>query len=536
MRASTASILASLATVATAKDEGTFAVLRFNGKFLTEGQVDPIVSPGTASTHLHGIMGGSNFGTTIQGDQLLDSECTNAKIKNDKSNYWIPEVFFQDSNNGSFTKVPMMYMNVYYFFEATDDKIEAFPPGLKIVSGDAMTRDPPAFGGGQNLDPDAGPIQPIQWICPRKQYEPPSYPVGSDGSTAGIQDPNDKGAGAGFPLYPCDQLYSPLRQDIHFPSCYNPEAGLDDYKNNMAYPSSASGGKKNCPDGWVHVPHIFFEVYWETTQFDTLWEPDGQTQPFVLSNGDATGFSSHGDFVSGWDKDTLQTIIDTCDAGTLGMDTCPQIPGGLSEDMDCTIPSPIVNTLSIAGVLQALPGNNHVTGWGYGGMASGTDSDNTDSSGGYNASDLGSSATEPSATGYAGTSTADGVDPTPSSSATKTSINVVGGEKAAATSVPSAASVSAPTTSPKPTPTPTTLISKPSGYGYSIADGAASQPSSPGESVPSDRGHGADYTVWDYITVTRTTTEWSVPTDAAAKRHVHDHMARHRRSGRFERR
>jgi hypothetical protein len=81
---------------------------------MTEGRVDPIVSPGTSSGHLHGIMGGSNFGTTVEGDQLLTSNCTNAKIKNDKSNYWAPEVYFNDPNNGTFTKVPLFYMNVYY--------------------------------------------------------------------------------------------------------------------------------------------------------------------------------------------------------------------------------------------------------------------------------------------------------------------------------------------------------------------------------------------------------------------------------------
>lgn len=81
---------------------------------MTEGRVDPIISPGTASGHLHGIMGGSNFATTVEGDQLLGSNCTNAKIMNDKSNYWAPEVFFNDPNNGTFTKVPLFYMNVYY--------------------------------------------------------------------------------------------------------------------------------------------------------------------------------------------------------------------------------------------------------------------------------------------------------------------------------------------------------------------------------------------------------------------------------------
>lgn len=97
----------------------------------------------------------------------------------------------------------------------------------------------------------------------------------------------------------CDGYASPLRADIHFPSCYNPTVGLDDYENNMQFPSSAgtTGGKQNCPEGWIHTPHIFYEVYWNTPLFAGLWEQGQGSQPFILSNGDRTGYSLHADFV-----------------------------------------------------------------------------------------------------------------------------------------------------------------------------------------------------------------------------------------------
>lgn len=112
-----AAAVGSLASLALgAKEEFSFAVLRFNGdEYLTEGMVDPIVDPGKESSHYHLINGGNKFGKTVKGNQLLESTCTNAKIKNDLSNYWVPALFFQDPNNPSnFTKVPTMYMNVYY--------------------------------------------------------------------------------------------------------------------------------------------------------------------------------------------------------------------------------------------------------------------------------------------------------------------------------------------------------------------------------------------------------------------------------------
>ncbi|KAI1504253.1 hypothetical protein F5X99DRAFT_372979 [Biscogniauxia marginata] len=475
MKFTTTLAAASLAAVAAAgKDEFSFAVLRFDGDgFMTEGLVDPIVNPGEQAAHYHGVMGGSNFGVTVEGDQLLDSKCTTAKIKNDKSNYWINYLFFQDPNDpSSFEKVDLFYMNVYYFFEPGDQDIEPFPPGLKMLSGNTTLRTPPAAGGKINLDPAQGPINPVQWTCPRSSYNPPSYPADSDGTTAGIQDPQNQGAGTGFPLYPCDGYASPHRQDIHFPSCYNPDVGLDDYENNMAWPENV-GGRMSCPDGYIRVPHLFYEVYWKTDAFTDRWTPDGKTQPFVLSNGDATGFSSHGDFLAGWDEDTLRTIINTCNAGTSGMDKCPQIPGGLNDVTDCKIPAPLGNILAASTTFKQLPGNNLVTGWGHGG-------------GSVDSSDSGSSSS--SSTYKAGTST-----PTPSS----------GG---AFIEQPS----SSPTTSPAEAP-------------------AVSEASIP-ESDPNVE------VVWDYVTVTQTTTINGEPTPAPVRRrgsrHGHGHAARHVHGGR----
>ena len=230
-----------------------------------------------------------------------------------------------------------------------------------------MTRLPPTAGAISNLDPSNGPVQAIKWTCPRdgNNYEPPSWPADSDGLSAGMGDPVNKGEGVGFPDVGCDGYASPLRADIHFPSCYNPEAGLTSYTDNMAYPEGAGNGKVDCPEGWIHVPHLFLEVYWNTPLFDGRWTPNTGKQPFVLSNGDATGYSSHADFMAGWDEDLLQHIIDTCDAGTSGMDNCPGLFYGINDE-DCTIKSEIDE--EIGGELSALPGSNPVTGWRFGGL------------------------------------------------------------------------------------------------------------------------------------------------------------------------
>ncbi|KAK8021990.1 WSC domain protein [Apiospora rasikravindrae] len=464
MRFSRIASAASMAAVAAAApNERTFAVLRFNGDgFMTEGRIDPIVNPGELSAHHHGVMGGSNFGKTVNKEDLLDSKCTTAKIANDKSNYWVPTLWFQSPTNGTLYKVPLWYMNVYYFFEPTDDKI------------------PPKFGGGTNLIKNDKPIQPIQFTCPRKDNNAPMYPANSDGKSAGMADPNNKGVGAGFPMVECDGFASPLRQDIHFPSCYNPEAGLDDYKNNMAWPTEENW-KQNCPKGWVHVPHIFFEVYWNTPLFVNEWSHDGTSQPFVFSNGDATGYSSHGDFLAGWDVDTLQTIIDTCNAGDIGMDKCPNIPGGLNTDNDCHITmdddSGLANSRVAKDGFQKLPGNNKVTGWGKGGVSGGSVAPPADES------------------------PVNPANPAPSKASSGGAAAAVP-FKAAVAKEPKASSASpAAPEAPKTTEAPA-----------SPAEGAAD---------------GDMKTVWDVVTVTELTTEFAPEATAPAKRDVHDHMARH---------
>ncbi|KAI2609143.1 hypothetical protein GGR54DRAFT_385341 [Hypoxylon sp. NC1633] len=519
MRFATIGALASVAPLAAAaaKTERTFAVLHFtSNQFLTEGPMDPVVNPGGEATHYHSIMGGSNFGISTRGDDLLSSDCTTTTVKNDKSNYWVPTLFFQDpKDQNSFEKVPLDYMNVYYFFEPTNSTIEPFPVGLKMLSGNSTTRSPPKFGGGGNLDPSAGPVQPIQWICPRQNYDPPSYPVGSDGMTAGIQDPNNNGAGAGFPLYDCDGTYSPLRQDIHFPSCYNPEAGIDDYQHNMAWPTTVDG-LQTCPAGWIHVPHIFYEVYWDTPSFKDRWTPDGKTQPFVLSNGDATGYASHGDFISGWDQDTLETIINTCDVGTTGMENCPNLPGGKNDNKDCTIQPAIGTMVKVSEVLNALPLNVPVTGWGKGGVSSGT---------GSGSSEPASSSSKSVVSTYSTSTAAKDPSSSQATKASETTKATTTAEPTSSTLVPTGnaflelpnESISSPAAEIKPTVTAAAAVE------VSAADSSEAE----GPYIS---------TVWDVTTVTSTTTVLPEPTSTPLRRrhaplHSHGHFQRHLYSG-----
>ncbi|TDZ29390.1 hypothetical protein C8035_v011291 [Colletotrichum spinosum] len=522
MKFATAATLAALLGAASAgskSSDRTFAVLRFNGKELVRTRVDPIVSPGKPASHVHGVMGGSNFGLSATGETLAQSKCTNAKINGDNSAYWFPWLYFQDPKTKAFEPVEMFYVNVYYFFDGTDDEIKAFPRGLQIVSGNATSRVVPSTGGEQNLEPADGPVQPVQWTCPRSNYSPASYPTNSDGSTAGIVDPNNKGSGVGFPDQDCDGYASPLRADVHMPSCYDPNKALDDHDNSMSWPTNKDAkdkARKNCPAGHIHVPHMFFEVYWDTPKFASRWTPGQGSQPFVLSNGDTSGYSSHADFIAAWDTDVLQQIIDNCNAGSAGMDTCPGLLKGLNTNQDCTIPSPIDEKTD--GILSNLPGDNPLGGWSLGNIVGGVN-------------DGGAVVKPPSSGSGAYQSAANSAKPT---AAKPASSGVVAAEEVPKTTTAVASQIPAQENPEKPTPQPAapTQKSRESAPAAAPSAPAGNQEGAlPGKSQTTSCQRKTR-TVWKTVTVTGTeeVQAAATPTEkyAKARRHVHEHMRRHR--------
>lgn len=96
----------------------------------------------------------------------------------------------------------------------------------------------------------------------------------------------------------------------------------------------------------VRIPQLMYEVVWDTTQFNdrSEWPEDGRSQPFVLSTGDDTGLGQHGDYVFGWEGDSLQRAMDRAgcygaQCGTLKTQAIDvarkcEIPPKVEEDYD----------------------------------------------------------------------------------------------------------------------------------------------------------------------------------------------------------
>ncbi|KAH7354151.1 WSC domain-containing protein [Plectosphaerella cucumerina] len=500
MKFTTATVAAFAGLAAAAKDTTNWGVLRFNGKEIIKGRIDPIVAPGKVAEHVHAVMGGSAFTKDSTGESQAQSKCTNARVLEDRSAYWFPALYFQDPATKAFEPVDIHYVNVYYFFDATNDEMKAFPKGLQLVAGDATKRTAPSSGGRliTTSNSDFGEPQPVQWTCPRDGNNfdnPPSWPTDSDGSTSGIRDPNNKGTGAGFPDVTCDGFASPLRADVHMPSCYNPEAGLTNYKSNSAYPKAVSGGKFDCPEGWIHVPHMFYEVYWDTPKFKGRWTENQGTQPFVLSNGDVTGFASHADFLAAWDEDALQNLIDNCDARHSGLHTCAGVTD--NNQNDCKAENQNQVDEIISGVLSKLPGDRPLEGWTYG----------------VN--------TKPT------TDVEEEVKPEPEVKPTTSSAQY----QAPVQTTP------AESTTAQPTPTPAEVVVEQveaQEEHDDVYDTPAPAPTPTPASPPAGKppGNPRVKTVWETVTVTATETAdygYATPDVKAVRRHVHNHV-RHRRS------
>ncbi|EFI27095.1 hypothetical protein CC1G_15224 [Coprinopsis cinerea okayama7 len=206
------------------------------------------------------------------------------------------------------------------------------------------------------------PTSPAAWSTSFRCYETPgffdysnSYPPG-----AGPYDTVE------LPKKPCP--YG-IRANIFFPSCWD---GVNlDSPNHSSHVAFMEGtvnpnmgiilmnGK--CPETHpVRLPMLFFETLWDTAQFNHLWPEDG-SQPFVLSQGDPTGYGHHGDYIFGWEGDALQRAMDNCGADILGLpDSCPELTQISDEEMNSCKQEPKVDEVTEGVYLNELPGCNPI--------------------------------------------------------------------------------------------------------------------------------------------------------------------------------
>ncbi|GAA5905139.1 uncharacterized protein JCM6883_004978 [Sporobolomyces salmoneus] len=302
------------------------------GNSLVIERADTIVSPYQISGHVHNILGGSNFALGTTFEELRASECASCQVKQDMSNYWTPHLYFQWAN-GSFSSVKTVGGGLIYYlprFHPTDTtNVTAFPDGFRVLTGNPFKR---------FYDSSSDQAAAIGWNCLGAPVSATRHPY--------------------LPPYNCP---NGLRGEIRFPSCWN---GVDiqssDHFSHMAYPIGGESGP--CPSTHpVRLVTLFYEIMWSVDPWNAYRsQAMNTTQPFVLAQGDATGYGYHGDFFNGWDREVLQEAIDTCTSDSGVIEYCKVFD--LYDASHTCRKTPDVDEV-VLGTLPALPGCNPVTGF-----------------------------------------------------------------------------------------------------------------------------------------------------------------------------
>ncbi|KAL8393829.1 hypothetical protein RB595_003547 [Gaeumannomyces hyphopodioides] len=322
-------------------------MLRFGCSQVSIDRIDPLVDPGLIpSPHVHQIVGGNAFNATMPHEDISKlASCTTCTFDQDFSNYWTANVYFR-ARNGSYHRVPQMANEVIgpanggitvYYTAPGPKTVTAFKPGFRMFSGDNNRR--VSAGQGRNMQ-----------SCFRC-YTGPNF--GGNIYSPCMDPVRDT---EGFPKQPCP---GGIRSSVIFPICWDGK-NLDspNHKDHLSHPVGGPASfalvSAACPASHpVKIPQVHYEIVWDTSKFNDLstWPEDGG-QPFVLSNGDTTGFGQHGDYVFGWKDDTLQHAMDNrCFGPRCAGLTTQAFPGAAN---DCKVDSVVPE--DVEGWLDHLPG------------------------------------------------------------------------------------------------------------------------------------------------------------------------------------
>ncbi|KAI0835291.1 hypothetical protein F5Y06DRAFT_137624 [Hypoxylon sp. FL0890] len=346
--------LSALFLLGTIRDAAAFWRMECRGRSGL-ARMDPIMDAGVVSPHIHTVHGSSGFSLAATYDDLIGGSCTSCAVKQDKSAYWTPALYFQDAETKEFDIAPQVGgMLAYYLLRG--DNVTAFPAGFQMIAGSNYRRD---FTVGDPKSPD--PPQ-SDWAALKQtsQDDLEQRAIGFN-----CLDYSKTPEGSLFRHYLPDKDFldancpDGLRLEMMFPSCWNGETTASDHKSHMAYPSLVGNG--DCPETHPHrLVTLFYETIWNTN----APEFQGRSGQFVISNGDPTGFGYHADFMAGWDVDFLQEAIDTCTNDSGDIRDCPLFvnEGPLQSEEEqaaCQfdMPAVLVDEDGSAEDLKSLPGN-----------------------------------------------------------------------------------------------------------------------------------------------------------------------------------
>jgi hypothetical protein len=254
---------------------------------LVDVRLDPVVSPGKQNCHVHSVFGSQNFGSTVTTDPDLNTGATTCNVREDRSMYWAPSLYYKDPVTSKLRMVPSG-IKVYYLDRGTDfvNRVSVLPRNLRMVMGNASATSVP-------LGPVVDGV--IHWVC---------LCYCKDGPNGNQQ----------YKTLP--DMWCPVWQArIMFPNCWDGSLDSKDHRSHMAFRLA----NDSCPSTHPQVlPQPFFEVDYFLGAF-----PNSRPSDFMLANGDAVGATMHADFISGWDEALMTDAIKNCKNNDWHSPGCP---------------------------------------------------------------------------------------------------------------------------------------------------------------------------------------------------------------------
>jgi hypothetical protein len=216
---------------------------------------DPIVFFGQpGASHDHSFVGNRATSASSSLGSLLGGSTT-CHRPGDTAAYWMPTL--------SVAGQPVMPVHAQiYYRRATLRGVEAFPPGFRMIAGNAKSTSTQA-------------ARVTSWSC---------------GPLSGVV------RSSAVPTCP-DARRRALRLRVTFPSCWDGQ-NLDstDHQRHVAYPV-----RRRCPSTHPHaLPQITLIYRYPTT---------GSADTALASGGQ---LSAHADFFNAWNQTELQRLVDDC--------------------------------------------------------------------------------------------------------------------------------------------------------------------------------------------------------------------------------
>ncbi|BEJ14824.1 hypothetical protein CspHIS471_0405910 [Cutaneotrichosporon sp. HIS471] len=274
---------------------------------LAVARIDPIVNSGGIGGHAHSLIGASNIRDVLNTpEEQLRAQCTSAKVQDDKSSYWIPTLYYirKDGTYEGMAHHSRIYYNV-------GQEQTPFPPGMRIVTGNSMNRNPKQESvRGIKMDFAALSRQAWEVYLPNTT----TYPNFPGGPRTGIQ----------------------------FPSCgwANQSLDSDDHFSHLTWPIQSGGGQiwqtsdsGKCPESHpIRYPNLFIETnYYPTDPQAAEW--GSRSNHYIFSNGDLLGTSYHADFVNGWKPEVLASAMKNCGNAGEHPESCSAFTAGGTDDL-----------------------------------------------------------------------------------------------------------------------------------------------------------------------------------------------------------